>query len=41
MDPVTTGGGDYEIFHHPRTIGHAVTSPEDTMRQIREIFGIE
>lgn len=28
------GGNDFEIFHHPRTIGHAVVDYEDTMRQI-------
>jgi phosphomannomutase len=37
-DKTKEGGNDYEIFADPRTIGHTVTSPEDTMRQIREVF---
>ena len=38
-DKTYEGGNDFEIFTHPRTIGHTVTSPEDTLRQLREIFG--
>ncbi len=37
-DKTEPGGGDFELFHHSRTIGHTVTSPEDTMRQIRQLF---
>ncbi|EAU90153.2 hypothetical protein CC1G_05691 [Coprinopsis cinerea okayama7 len=32
------GGNDYEIFSDPRTIGHTVTSPADTTRQLEELF---
>ena len=32
------GGNDYEIFMDPRTIGHTVTSPEDTMEQLKALF---
>ncbi|RQM30652.1 hypothetical protein B5M09_011836 [Aphanomyces astaci] len=32
------GGNDYEIFVHDRTIGHAVKSPEDTLRLLDELF---
>ena len=32
------GGGDHEIYNDPRTIGHSVTSPEDTMQQIKSLF---
>ncbi|KAK9458589.1 eukaryotic phosphomannomutase [Lipomyces oligophaga] len=32
------GGNDYEIYTDPRTVGHAVKDPEDTMRIIRETF---
>ena len=32
------GGNDYEIYEDPRTIGHAVNSPEDTMRILKELF---
>ena len=37
-DKTDLGGGDYELFEHPRTIGHKVTSAEDTMAQIRALF---
>jgi phosphomannomutase len=37
-DMTSEGGNDYEIFSDPRTIGHTVTSPEDTKRQIEEIL---
>lgn len=37
-DKSFAGGNDYEIYSDPRTIGHAVTGPEDTMKQLREIF---
>lgn len=37
-DKTESGGNDYEIFHDSRVIGHSVTSPDDTMRQVREIF---
>lgn len=32
------GGNDYEIFESERTVGHTVTSPEDTMKQCKELF---
>ena len=32
------GGNDHEIFADPRTIGHTVTSPEDTIKQVTEII---
>ena len=32
------GGNDFEIFAHPRTIGHTTTGPEDTMRQVSALF---
>lgn len=37
-DKTYKGGNDHEIFEDPRTIGHTVTSPEDTAAQLREIF---
>ncbi|WWD09167.1 hypothetical protein V865_007289 [Kwoniella europaea PYCC6329] len=37
-DKTFTGGNDYEIFSDPRVTGHTVTSPEDTMRQLDELF---
>ncbi|KAJ1442601.1 eukaryotic phosphomannomutase, partial [Ochromonadaceae sp. CCMP2298] len=39
-DKTFDGGNDFEIFTHARVQGHTVTSPEDTMRQCREIFGL-
>lgn len=32
------GGNDHEIFEDPRTIGHTVKDPEDTVRQLSDIF---
>lgn len=32
------GGNDYEIYSDKRVIGHSVSSPEDTMRILREMF---
>lgn len=32
------GGNDFEIYEDPRTIGHKVTSPDDTRRQLEELF---
>lgn len=32
------GGNDHEIFEDERTIGHAVTCPEDTMKILNELF---
>ncbi|XP_060063395.1 phosphomannomutase 2-like [Ylistrum balloti] len=37
-DKTDPGGNDHEIFSDPRTIGHKVTSPEDTMKQVSELF---
>ncbi|CAM9939051.1 unnamed protein product [Scytosiphon promiscuus] len=37
-DKTFVGGNDYEIFESERTIGHTVTSPEDTMKQCKELF---
>lgn len=37
-DKTYPGGNDYEIYEDSRTIGHRVTSPEDTMQQLKDIF---
>ncbi|KAK9322758.1 eukaryotic phosphomannomutase [Lipomyces orientalis] len=37
-DKTFKGGNDYEIYTDPRTIGHAVNNPEDTMRIVKEVF---
>ncbi|KAI0731293.1 eukaryotic phosphomannomutase [Earliella scabrosa] len=39
-DKTYKGGNDYEIFMDPRTIGHSVTSPADTIRILKEIFDL-
>ncbi|XP_041978600.1 phosphomannomutase [Aricia agestis] len=40
-DKTMQGGNDYEIYNDSRTIGHKVTSPEDTKRQVQELLNIE
>ncbi|KAI0924776.1 Phosphomannomutase 1 [Taiwanofungus camphoratus] len=37
-DKTYKGGNDYEIYSDPRTIGHAVSSPADTARLLKELF---
>ncbi|KAG0567790.1 hypothetical protein KC19_7G161000 [Ceratodon purpureus] len=39
-DKTYPGGNDHEIFESEKTIGHTVTSPEDTIKQCAEIFGV-
>ena len=39
-DKTWEGGNDYEIFSDSRTVGHAVTEPSDTLKQLKEIFGM-
>ncbi|EMD39038.1 hypothetical protein CERSUDRAFT_112726 [Gelatoporia subvermispora B] len=37
-DKTYKGGNDYELYSDPRTIGHAVSSPADTARLLKELF---
>ena len=37
-DKTFPGGNDYEIFSHPRVIGHTTTSPDDTKLQCTNLF---
>merc|ERR1711918_168528 len=37
-DKTDKGGNDYEIYEDPRTIGHKVTSPDDTMAKCKSLF---
>ena len=37
-DKTHEGGGDYELYTHPRTIGHAVDSPEHTMAEVGRLL---
>ncbi|EDK37074.1 phosphomannomutase [Meyerozyma guilliermondii ATCC 6260] len=34
------GGNDYEIYNDKRTIGHAVKSPDDTIKILTELFNL-
>lgn len=40
-DKTHKGGNDYEIFEDPRTEGHRVTKPEDTMEEVRKLFDLQ
>lgn len=37
-DKTQPGGNDHSIFVDPRTIGHAVTSPADTIIQLQQLL---
>ncbi|KAL3154462.1 hypothetical protein ABBQ32_013927 [Trebouxia sp. C0010 RCD-2024] len=37
-DKTYEGGNDFEIFSSPKTLGHTVNSPVDTIKQCRELF---
>ncbi|KAF8955566.1 phosphomannomutase [Flammula alnicola] len=37
-DRTYKGGNDYEIYIDPRTIGHSVKSPADTIRILKKLF---
>ncbi|KAI8492605.1 Phosphomannomutase 1 [Branchiostoma belcheri] len=37
-DKTMAGGNDHEIFADPRTVGHTVTSPDDTRAQLEKLF---
>ena len=37
-DMTMEGGNDYEIAHDPRVISHTVCDPEDTIKQVKELF---
>ena len=40
-DKTSEGGNDYEIFSDSRTVGHTVTGPEDTIRQLKQILNMD
>jgi phosphomannomutase len=37
-DKTYAGGNDHEIFESARTLGHTVTSPDDTRAQCEALF---
>ncbi|XP_049869312.1 phosphomannomutase [Pectinophora gossypiella] len=39
-DKTSPGGNDYEIYTDHRTMGHTVTSPEDTQQQLMKCLNI-
>ncbi|KAI5844986.1 eukaryotic phosphomannomutase [Morchella snyderi] len=39
-DKTYKGGNDYEIYEDPRTIGHSVTKPEDTIAELKKLFDL-
>ncbi|CCF57356.1 hypothetical protein KAFR_0C03640 [Kazachstania africana CBS 2517] len=39
-DKTMVGGNDYEIYEDKRTIGHSVTSPNDTVKILTELFDL-
>lgn len=39
-DKTSEGGNDYEIFIDPKVNGHSVTSPADTIAQLKTIFDL-
>jgi len=36
-DKTAAGGNDHEIFSDDRTVGHTVTSPNDTQQQLIQL----
>lgn len=39
-DKTELGGNDHEIYNDPQTIGHKVSSPNDTMKILKEMYGL-
>ncbi|KAI0195420.1 eukaryotic phosphomannomutase [Astrocystis sublimbata] len=39
-DKTFRGGNDYEIYTDPRVTGHSVKDPDDTRRQLKELFDV-
>lgn len=39
-DKTEKGGNDYEIFNDSRTIGHKVTNPDDTKKQLIQLLNL-
>jgi phosphomannomutase len=40
-DKTFEGGNDFEIFSHPRVIGHTTSGPAHTVAQCRALFGLD
>ncbi|KAJ9142182.1 Phosphomannomutase [Pleurostoma richardsiae] len=39
-DKTMEGGNDFEIYSDPRTVGHAVNDPDDTIAQVKKLFDL-
>ena len=39
-DKTHEGGNDHEIYSDPRTVGHSVKNPEDTVEQLKKLFNL-
>ncbi|KAE8444990.1 Phosphomannomutase 1 [Mollisiaceae sp. DMI_Dod_QoI] len=39
-DKTFKGGNDYEIYSDPRTVGHSVKDPDDTLAQVKKLFNL-
>ena len=39
-DKTKEGENDYEIYNSDKTIGHHVNGPQDTIKQIKELFNL-
>jgi len=39
-DKTAVGVNDYEIYEDPRTIGHTVLNPDDTIAQLKNLFNL-
>jgi phosphomannomutase len=39
-DKTLIGGNDFEIYEDPRVLGHMVMGPEDTKKQVEELFDL-
>ncbi|KOB78176.1 Phosphomannomutase [Operophtera brumata] len=39
-DKTDPGGNDHEIYNHSKTIGHKVTSPDDTKEQVKKYLNL-
>lgn len=39
-DKTYKGGNDHEIYEDPRTVGHSVKNPEETMAELKKLFDV-
>ena len=39
-DKTFKGGNDHEIYEDPRTTGHTVESPDQTMVELKKLFDV-